>query len=151
MQTFYPRTVTIVAANVKAKVIKPYKLTNLGPARRSPQIDIQRHEDRSISLGQLAFTQTTLKLFNIAFVVAALYRSNTWSRTGHMTPARRALRYLNATADLRLRFRSDALAQYAPSQKTKDLSEGNWGMETTKSKYRMLVSLLLAEVLLIQL
>ena len=161
MQIFYPRTAATAAADVKAKLMKQYKITNLGPARQFLGIDIQRHEDGSISLGQLAFIQTILKRFSmdkahpvqtpldthvkldeialeetaslldnkgtklyqaivgslmyaalatrpdIAFTVAALCRYNSQPRTGHMTAAKRVLRYLKGTAELRLHFQSD--------------------------------------------
>ena len=42
---------------------------------------------------------------DIAFAVAALFRYNANPRTGHITTARRVLRYLKAAADYRLYYR----------------------------------------------
>ena len=45
---------------------------------------------------------------DISFAVATLCQYNSRPRTGHITAARRVLRYLKRTADLRLQFRSSA-------------------------------------------
>jgi hypothetical protein len=70
----YPEDATKAAIEVKARLSKKYKITNLGPARPFLGIEIHREETGSstgtgtvtgISLGQKAFITTILKGFNM--------------------------------------------------------------------------------------
>ena len=154
MQIFYPRNAKAAVDYIKSRLMK-HQITNLSPARQFLGIDIQRHTDGSISLGQPAYFKPILKRFqmedahpfstpldlhtrldgisgtaldnngiklyqaivgslmcaalatrpDIAFAVVALCRYNASPQAGHLTAARRVLRYLKATADHRLLYR----------------------------------------------
>ena len=77
---------------------------------------------------------------DISFAVAALCRYNSQPRTGHMTAARRVIRYLKGTTDLRLHFRSggtDTLANgKLNGMRISGYTDSDWANDSSDRKSR---------------
>ena len=65
MKIFYPQNAKAAVDYIKSRLMKQYRITNLGPTRQFLGIDIERHADGSISLGQPAYVKLILKRFRM--------------------------------------------------------------------------------------
>lgn len=64
MQNLYPKSAAVAEADVKTKLMRQYKITNLGTANQFIRIEIHRNKDGYIGLGQPTTILTILKYFS---------------------------------------------------------------------------------------